>query len=318
MNTRSRSLLPIAVLALVAVTVRPGAAAQTSPQPVMFKGGALTPIFGRQKEELLSLFSSKRGVQTLSPSQPQECVNGSSTVQAIACGSTASGQLASNDCFLTTDNSYYDFFSFSGIAGQTVTIDMASTAFDTYLGLISPAPAIAAENDDVGTCSPGQIGGGCDSRITFTLTSSGTWVIVTNSALGNQFGGYTLALQCSGGGSGACTPNATTLCLNNGRFRVEATFATPQGQSGNATAVLETSDTGLFWFFSANNLEAIVKVVNGCTFNQRYWVFAAGLTNVAVTVTVTDTATGSARTYASPQGTPFAPIQDTNAFAACP
>jgi hypothetical protein len=99
---------------------------------------------------------------------------------------------------------------------------------------------------------------------------------------------------------------------------VQATFASPQGQAGIATAVSETSDTGTFWFFTPNNLEAIVKVVNGCTFNQRYWVFAAGLTNVAVTVTVTDTATVSVRTYTNPQGTPFAPIQDTSAFATCP
>jgi hypothetical protein len=82
--------------------------------------------------------------------------------------------------------------------------------------------------------------------------------------------------------------------------------------------VTETSDTGTFWFFSANNIETIVKVVNGCAFNQRYWVFGGGLTNVAVTILVTDTQTGILRTYTNPQGTAFQPIQDTNAFATCP
>ncbi len=101
---------------------------------------------------------------------------------------------------------------------------------------------------------------------------------------------------------------------------VQATFATPQGQTGNGMAIPETSDTGLFWFFSASNIEVVIKVVNACSFagGPRYWVFAGGLTNMQVVLTVTDTSNGTVKTYTNPQGTPFAPIQDTNAFATCP
>jgi hypothetical protein len=99
---------------------------------------------------------------------------------------------------------------------------------------------------------------------------------------------------------------------------VQAIFATPAGQTGEGQAVSETSDTGMFWFFSENNLEVIVKVVNGCVFNQRYWVFLSGLTNVAVTVRVTDTQTGILHSYTNPQNVAFQPIQDTAAFATCP
>jgi hypothetical protein len=95
-------------------------------------------------------------------------------------------------------------------------------------------------------------------------------------------------------------------------------WTTADGRTGVGEAVSETSDTGMLWFFSSNNLEAIVKVVNGCSFNQRYWVFAAGLTNVATTLRVTDTQTGVLRTYTNPQGVAFQPIQDTAAFATCP
>jgi len=52
-------------------------------------------------------------------------------------------------------------------------------------------------------------------------------------------------------------------------------------------------------------------------FNQRYWVFAAGLTNVGGTLTVTDTISGTAKTYVNPQGNAFQPILDTKAFATC-
>ena len=117
--------------------------------------------------------------------------------------------------------------------------------------------------------------------------------------------------------SGPCTPNANSLCLNNGRFKVTATYTSAQG-SGTATAIPGTSDTGQFWFFSSQNVEMVVKVLNGCTFNQRYWVFAGGLTNVQVTMTVTDMANGTVKTYTNPLNTAFQPIQDTAAFATCP
>jgi hypothetical protein len=113
-----------------------------------------------------------------------------------------------------------------------------------------------------------------------------------------------------------CSADATTLCLNGGRFEVAVRWTTLQGQSGAGQAVTLTGDTGYFWFFSANNVEVVVKVVDGRAFNSRFWVFAGGLTNVNVTITVTDTATGAVRTYTNPQGVAFHPIQDTSAFGA--
>ncbi|MBW8877895.1 MAG: hypothetical protein JF614_23270 [Acidobacteria bacterium] len=114
-----------------------------------------------------------------------------------------------------------------------------------------------------------------------------------------------------------CTPTTTALCLNNGRFKVEATFNTGT-QSGQAQVVKLTDETGYLWFFSATNVEAVVKVLNACTFNQRFWVFAGGLTNVQVTLTVTDSKNGTVKTYNNPQGAAFQPILDTSAFATCP
>lgn len=118
--------------------------------------------------------------------------------------------------------------------------------------------------------------------------------------------------------TGPCVENATTLCLNNGRFQVQATFQTNTGQSGNAQVVKLTGDTGYLWFFNPSNVEAVIKVLNGCGVNNRYWVFAGGLTDVRTVITVTDTQTGDTKTYRNPQGTPFQPIQDTSAFATCP
>jgi hypothetical protein len=125
-----------------------------------------------------------------------------------------------------------------------------------------------------------------------------------------------------GGGSGeppsTCVADAETLCLNEGRFRVGVDFLTADGQGGRADAQILTGDTGYFTFFNAANVEVVIKVLDACSFNSRFWVFAGGLTNVQVDLEVVDTTTGTVKRYANPLGTAFQPIQDTSAFATCP
>ena len=115
-----------------------------------------------------------------------------------------------------------------------------------------------------------------------------------------------------------CQPDTTTHCLQNGRFRVTVEWATAPGTSGDGQAILPSADSGEFWFFNGNNTELLVKLLNGCGVNQRYWMFASGLTNVEVTLTVTDTRSGETKVYENPQGRNFRPVLDTTAFATCP
>ncbi len=110
-----------------------------------------------------------------------------------------------------------------------------------------------------------------------------------------------------------------TLCLNNNRFAVTTAYRTNDGRSGGAIGTELTADSGYFYFFNAANIEIVVKVLSGCFGGSpAYWVFAAGLTNVEVTLRVTDTHTGSVKTYVNALGNAFAPVQDTSAFATCP
>jgi hypothetical protein len=122
----------------------------------------------------------------------------------------------------------------------------------------------------------------------------------------------------AGSAPSLCIGSQTTLCLSGGRFSVTAQWSEPDGESGAAQAYPVSDDTASFWFFSSANLEMLVKVLNGCGVNSNYWFFAGGLTNLAVTITVTDTQSGHIQTYTNPQNSPFAPIQDTAAFATCP
>lgn len=114
-----------------------------------------------------------------------------------------------------------------------------------------------------------------------------------------------------------CVPSETALCIR-GRFRVEAAWHTTSGASGPAHAVPLTSRAGYFWFFEPSNLELIAKALDACPIGMGQWFFAAGLTDVGVDTTITDTFTGERRQYSNPLGTPFLPVLDTAAFSFCP
>jgi hypothetical protein len=109
-----------------------------------------------------------------------------------------------------------------------------------------------------------------------------------------------------------------TLALRQGRFEVSADWNAPGFGQGHAQGVALTDESGYFTFTSPSNVELVVKVLNGCPLNQRYWVFLAGLTDVGVTVQVVDTQSGRRQLYTNPAGKPFPPVQDTGAFPTCP
>jgi hypothetical protein len=103
------------------------------------------------------------------------------------------------------------------------------------------------------------------------------------------------------------------LCLNDGRFRVEVAWGDFAGNTGAGHAVALTGDTGYFWFFTSNNIELVVKALDGRAVNGRYWLFYGALSNVEYTITVTDTATGQVKTYTNPSGN-LGSVADTAAF----
>src|SRR5262245_6410487 len=153
------------------------------------------------------------------------------------------------------------------------------------------------------------------------MRAAGTRALLTVLLLGaSALAGAQAAGDPRGAPAPLCTPDEHTLCLNQGRFAVSAAFhLTPSGPDIEAHAVPITDETGDFWFFDEGNIELIVKVLNGCSapFNT-YWVFAAGLTNVGVVITVLDLKAQTTQRYTNEVGTAFLPIQDTNAFATCP
>jgi ELWxxDGT repeat protein len=113
--------------------------------------------------------------------------------------------------------------------------------------------------------------------------------------------------------TGTCVPGPNRLCLNDGRFSVQAAWKDFSGHSGAGNAVGLTGDTGYFWFFDAANVEVVLKVLDGRPVNGKFWVYYGALSNVEYTLTVTDTVTGKVKTYANPPGR-FASAGDSSAF----
>jgi len=118
---------------------------------------------------------------------------------------------------------------------------------------------------------------------------------------------------------GPCAADADTLCLRQGRFRVEVHWQTEDGRRGLAMKENLSDEGGFFWFFRPANPEIFIKILDACKdpFNT-YWIFAAGLTDLATELIVADTTSRQVKEFRKPAGVGFAPIRDFEAFPTCP
>lgn len=181
--------------------------------------------------------------------------------------------------------------------------------------------------------------------VTFTDTSSGTverrsWDFYipgkspTGATVRNAWsepGFYAVTLEVSGADheseasrvflveaadpAGSCQTDDETVCLQDSRYQVRATWRTPNGEPLPARAVhAGTNDSGVLWFHDAENWEALVKILDGCAINGADWVFAVSSTTLGLDIAVTDTVTGEVREYENEPGRPALAITDANAF----
>ncbi|HYK42600.1 MAG TPA: hypothetical protein VE007_09425 [Thermoanaerobaculia bacterium] len=162
------------------------------------------------------------------------------------------------------------------------------------VGRITPA-GVVTEYPVTPGASPNEI----------TAGAGGVWF--------SEFNGDRIGRVSLGPGT-PCGTDPFSLCLNGARFEARIAWSVPsQGTSGQGHPIGLTTDTGAYWFFTANNIEVVVKVVDGRAFNGKYWVFVGALTDVQYTLTVRDTLTGAVKTYTHPAGT-LESFADTSAF----
>jgi hypothetical protein len=124
----------------------------------------------------------------------------------------------------------------------------------------------------------------------------------------------TLYVLSTHGDTSSCVDDDTTLCVAGNRFKVQVTWRTGDGQTGLGHPTKLNANSGAFWFFSADNTEMLVKVLDACSSYNHSWVFYAATTNVGFTVEVTDTHTGLVKQYSNPYGLAAPSVNDTSTF----
>lgn len=91
-------------------------------------------------------------------------------------------------------------------------------------------------------------------------------------------------------------PDPTTLTLHDGTFTVKLRYLAGDGAWHYARVVpdLELGESaGLFYFFDVDNVEVLVKVLDGCRINGSRWVYGSAATDLTYEVEVLDVETGS-------------------------
>jgi hypothetical protein len=107
---------------------------------------------------------------------------------SIGVGQTRQGTLTSDDVLLRSDSSYAQAWVIQGRAGQTITVDLESDAFDAYLFLRGPGLSGGRDfQDDDG-------GGNCNARLTATFPEDGQYEIVVNAASHYATGSFSLSV----------------------------------------------------------------------------------------------------------------------------
>jgi len=150
-----------------------------------------------------------------------------------------SGVLIDEDSTFT-GGEYYDNYELEGRPGQSITLDLRSDEFDTYLILRQPNGE-ELTNDDTD---------GSNSRIEATLPEAGSYEVVVSSFAGGETGEYQLNItEINDPGRGAATEVAT----NNLRIGDSVS-----GDLGSGDHLAENYEFRDSFYFNGNSGEALV------------------------------------------------------------
>ena len=188
----------------------------------------------------------------------------------------------------------------------------------------SPLANLIAYHDD------GPVFGRGESRIeSRPMLFEDNYYLVTTGYFAGTSGTFSNMVACeepatrvivADGSLGTGNYDGRAAELLGGRFKVWVTgndfaFVPFVGR----TVPLASTDSAIFYFFQPANFELLVKMVDACGFNGRFWVFYAATTNVDFYLYVDDTFDLNPPIYYhNPLGTQLrTSVADSNAFATC-
>jgi hypothetical protein len=153
-------------------------------------------------------------------------------VAAITLGERTTGRLEPGDRQLGTGE-YADVYVFEGSAGQSISIEMASSEFDTYVQLTTP-DGEKIDNDDYG--------GRSDSRIDLTLRESGRHRIMSTSYRAGETGTYELGVSTTAAPEVGVVAAEVGVVPEEGEGRIVGLFVGISDYPGEANDLSYTAD----------------------------------------------------------------------------
>ncbi len=239
-------------------------------------------------------------------------------------GRTGAGQAKT----ITADTGYFWFFSETNIElvikvldarsinqkywvffGALTSVEFDLTVTDTVTGAVKTYHNPLGQFASVGDTQAFDPGPGVRAA-TETVEVQGTLAPLDSLEAVQKF---IDAVPAASAAFTPCVEESAYLYLAGCRFRLEVHWTDARGRHGAGQPVQLTNDTGYFWFFSEENVELMVKVLDARGINDRFWVFFGALSNVEYTINVVDTVSGEVHSYQNPQAT-FASVGDTSAF----
>jgi len=171
---------------------------------------------------------------TIDAGQAAPAAEGQRDVIALRVGQPVSGQLSPGDGQLE-NGEYRDVYVFDGQTGQNVSVELTSSAFDTYLMLVTPNGEDIQNDDFDGSTSR--------SRIDLTLRESGRYRVVATSYKAEETGAYELTVQ-SGGAAAVAQGGVNPLArpAPSGAGQVYGIFAGISDYPGTENDLAYTAD----------------------------------------------------------------------------
>lgn len=199
------------------------------------------PGNGAALKSVLGKLTSKPSMIIVSPGEAERLFGGEDPCllrTPIAYGQTINGILSGMDCRLD-DGSYLDVYTFDGAINDRITVSLNATEFDAYLALGMENTTIGYEDDNGGD--------GTNALLSIVLPVSGSYVILANSALPNEFGSYALSLKLAPPCTYSVLPASATVPGIGGTYSFEVnafSYCSWSAQSNNTPDLIVNPNNG--------------------------------------------------------------------------
>lgn len=136
----------------------------------------------------------------------------------LACNRTARGRLATGDCTLAADGTFFDIYPFAGTAGQVVIVDVRPLS----ASLTNPTVFLVPPAGDASK-TPLIKGPGGGVQLQYLLSSTGTWTVTVGTSDLFATGDYFISIRCVADSDPGSPQNCTTqslLCGQTGAWNL--------------------------------------------------------------------------------------------------